>query len=252
MNSSVLCVWPPTIPHNLPLYSAITLTGARLVPASFGIILMTVTIAFSRFIRAIFWSVYKISSTWLIVRLQIYRLWLTHLKENWGTDMIVRKTEDAVRGMKEDVALSVKVSRHEALSRGAAGREDDDGDESRDHLAGRRQGSRSLPRGNTLSTGSRTLSWYSDVLGIQMQQRRHGAGRGTSQSQATRSLTTTTRSSADGRDGQGNLGPGGEGSGVRIFTTPPTPIVVASPGEGATGDIIGDATGLGRAPGDMV
>jgi hypothetical protein len=83
------------------------LTQRRTVPISFGIIFVTVVFAFSNLLRAIVLSLFTYTTVWILIKLGIYRLWLV-FREDWNSLAMMRKTEEVVRKMKEEVRKQVR------------------------------------------------------------------------------------------------------------------------------------------------
>ncbi|KAK3370744.1 hypothetical protein B0T24DRAFT_299103 [Lasiosphaeria ovina] len=81
-------------------------------PISFGIVLISVIVTFSSLLRAGVWSVYTYVATWLMVKLGLYRVWLT-FSDEWHAQRLMQKTEEEVRKMKDEIRKAKKIRRSE-------------------------------------------------------------------------------------------------------------------------------------------
>jgi hypothetical protein len=58
-------------------------------------------LAFSKFVRALVWSVCTVVFTWFVITFGLYGLWL-RIKDNWGSIGMIRSTEVWVARKKEE------------------------------------------------------------------------------------------------------------------------------------------------------
>ncbi len=93
------------IPINLGTHF---LTVPFLVLISFGIIVVTIIIAFSNILRDVIWSAWTYLIAWLLVKTSIYGLWL-RVREKYDSQSLVRETEKRVQKMKDEVRRRRKV-----------------------------------------------------------------------------------------------------------------------------------------------
>ncbi|KAK4197015.1 hypothetical protein QBC40DRAFT_286353 [Triangularia verruculosa] len=73
-----------------------------ILPISFGVIILSVVIAFSNLLRASIWSIFKLITTSALVYTGLYRFWLT-FSDEWCSTSMMQKTEKAVQDMKDEV-----------------------------------------------------------------------------------------------------------------------------------------------------
>ncbi|KAK3320394.1 hypothetical protein B0T19DRAFT_386982 [Cercophora scortea] len=85
-------------------------------PISVGIIVVSVVIAFSKYLRAVFWCAWRYLTTWLSVELGLYRAWLS-LKGDWQAETLIYKTEREMERLKEGVQRAKKARRERRLQR---------------------------------------------------------------------------------------------------------------------------------------
>ncbi|KAK0667680.1 hypothetical protein QBC41DRAFT_323498 [Cercophora samala] len=82
-----------------------------ILPISFGVIFLSVVIAFSNLLRAFMWSLFKLITTWVLIYSRIYRFWLT-FSDEWCSTSMMQKTEKMVQDMKDEVRRAKKQRRN--------------------------------------------------------------------------------------------------------------------------------------------
>ncbi|KAK3680843.1 hypothetical protein B0T22DRAFT_434949 [Podospora appendiculata] len=85
-------------------------------PVSVGIIVVSVAVAFSKYLRAVFWCAWRYITTWLAVEFGLYRAWLS-LKGDWQAEALIYKTEREMERLKEGVQRAKKARRERRLQR---------------------------------------------------------------------------------------------------------------------------------------
>ncbi|KAM7210680.1 hypothetical protein V8F06_013941 [Rhypophila decipiens] len=83
-----------------------------IVLVSFGIVLMSVILAFSNLLRAIIWSGWRITSMCIITTLPIYKHWLSW-SDDWRGTSLMKRTEEKANKWKEDVRRAKKLGQYE-------------------------------------------------------------------------------------------------------------------------------------------
>ncbi|KAK3990762.1 hypothetical protein QBC44DRAFT_324721 [Cladorrhinum sp. PSN332] len=83
-----------------------------ILPISFVVILLSVTIAFSNLLRALLYSAFVLLKTWLIVKFHIYWMWLDY-REGACSMNVMKWTEEKVRKMKEEVEKQKRAKKRE-------------------------------------------------------------------------------------------------------------------------------------------
>ncbi|KAK4159854.1 hypothetical protein QBC43DRAFT_373536 [Cladorrhinum sp. PSN259] len=79
-----------------------------IIPISLGVIVLSVTVAFTELLPLVIafcnvlWSIFTYMTSWIIIKLHIYELWLA-AGEEWSSMRMRRQTEEAVREMKAEV-----------------------------------------------------------------------------------------------------------------------------------------------------
>ncbi|KAK4167456.1 hypothetical protein QBC43DRAFT_142137 [Cladorrhinum sp. PSN259] len=94
-----------------------------ILPISFVVILISVTIAFSNLLRALLYSAFCLLKTWAVVQFRIYWMWLD-VRENACSISIMKWTEDRVQKMKEEVEIQKRKKKREKREK----RKDDEDD----------------------------------------------------------------------------------------------------------------------------
>ncbi|KAK4175046.1 hypothetical protein QBC36DRAFT_332283 [Triangularia setosa] len=83
-----------------------------ILPISFGVIFVSVVIAFSNLLRAFIWSLFKLVSTSFLIYSGLYRFWLT-FSDEWCSTSMMQKTEKMVQDMKDKVRRTKKQRRNQ-------------------------------------------------------------------------------------------------------------------------------------------
>ncbi|KAK4228072.1 hypothetical protein QBC38DRAFT_536036 [Podospora fimiseda] len=144
-----------------------------ILPISFLVILLSITIAFSNLLRALLWSAFSLFKTWISVKCWIYWMWLDYREDACSTS-IMKWTEEQVRKMKEAVEIQKRKKKRdqrekdEKNKKTKEGGTNDDGKEDNDaaggwkkskkqqqdiESGGRLSASREIPRVSNESTG---------------------------------------------------------------------------------------------------
>ncbi|KAK0718984.1 hypothetical protein B0T21DRAFT_374543 [Apiosordaria backusii] len=83
-----------------------------ILPISFGVIFISVVVAFSNLLRAFIWSLFKLITTSVLVYSGLYRFWLT-FSDEWCSTSMMQKTEKMVQDMKDEVRRVKKQRRNQ-------------------------------------------------------------------------------------------------------------------------------------------
>ncbi|KAK0634314.1 hypothetical protein B0T17DRAFT_473559, partial [Bombardia bombarda] len=81
-------------------------------PISFLIIGVSAIMAYTSWLPAFLWSTYSYITTWLVVRLGIYNLWLSY-KDRLGARALQKQTEERVHNLREKVQKTKKKNDEE-------------------------------------------------------------------------------------------------------------------------------------------
>ncbi|KZL69939.1 ankyrin repeat protein [Colletotrichum tofieldiae] len=114
-----------------------------LLPVSASVILVSIIFAFWTYPRTVFWSAYKYSETWILVKFRIYEffLWLKEWRKDLTTsDEMLKMLEKSVEKMKGEA----KKRRREARTKKAAKSNDDDCQHPANTVNGREDCSKSI------------------------------------------------------------------------------------------------------------
>jgi len=85
------------------------------VPISFGVIVISLVLAFFGFLRAFIWSSYNYIITWVAVRTGLYSLWLGFCGRDISALSLMHKTADQVHELKEGVRRARRRKKAEEI-----------------------------------------------------------------------------------------------------------------------------------------